>query len=63
MVPKILQTLKDVSKEIDTVFSIALISRWKDGELELLPYVENVPGIQVYPNGKHNVGIGRPGRE
>lgn len=62
-VPKILQTLKEVSEEIDTVFSVGLISRWKDGELELMPLVEEVPGIKVYPNGKHNMGVGRPGFE
>lgn len=62
-VPEILQTLKEVSEEIDTVFSVGLISRWKNGELELMPLVEKVPGIEVYPNGKHNMGIGRPGFE
>lgn len=60
-VPEILQTLKNVSKEIDTVFSVGLISRWKNGELELMPLVKKTPGFHAYPNGKHNMGIGRPG--
>ena len=62
-VSEVLQTLKKISKEIDTVFSVGLISRWKNGKLELMPLLENIPGIEVRPNGKHNVGIGRPGYE
>jgi NAD-dependent dihydropyrimidine dehydrogenase PreA subunit len=62
-VPEILQTLKEVSKEVDTVFSVGLISRWRDGELELMPMLEEIPDIEVRPNGKHNVGIGLPGYE
>ncbi|MEM3005078.1 MAG: (4Fe-4S)-binding protein, partial [Candidatus Bathyarchaeia archaeon] len=59
-VPEIIKTLMEVSKEVDTVFSVGLISRWKDGEPELLPLVRGIPGIRVYPNGKHNMGLGRP---
>jgi NAD-dependent dihydropyrimidine dehydrogenase PreA subunit len=62
-VPEILQTLKEVSDEIDTVFSVGLITRWKDGDLELLPLVEEIPGVEARPNGKHNMGIGRRGYE
>ncbi len=62
-VPEILQTLKEVSGEIDTVFSVGVISRWKDGEPEVMPLLESMSDIQVYPNAKHNVGIGRPGFE
>lgn len=60
-VPEILRTLKKVSEEVDTVFSVGLISRWVEGEPELVPLVEGVPGFSIYPNGKNNVGIGRPG--
>lgn len=62
-VKEILQTLKEVAEEIDTVFCVGLISRWKNGEIELLPSVEGVPGFEARPNGKHNMGIGRPGYE
>ena len=60
-VPDILQTLGEVSDEVDTVFSVGLISKWKDGVPELVPLLEGVPGVEVRPNGKHNMGIGRPG--
>jgi NAD-dependent dihydropyrimidine dehydrogenase PreA subunit len=62
-VPEILQTLREVSEEIDTVFCVGLISRWIDGQPELMPLLEGIPDIQVYPNAKNNVGIGRPGYE
>lgn len=62
-VPEILQTLKEVSDEIETVFSVGLITRWKDGDLELMPLVDDIPGVEVRPNGKHNMGIGRRGYE
>jgi len=60
-VPEVLRTLKEVSEEVDTVFSVGLISMWVDGKPELMPLVEGVPGVRAYPNGKNNVGIGRPG--
>jgi len=60
-VPDILQTLGEVSDEVNTVFSVGLISKWKDDVPELVPLLEGVPGVEVRPNGKHNMGIGRPG--
>jgi NAD-dependent dihydropyrimidine dehydrogenase PreA subunit len=60
-VPEIIETLKEVSREVDTVFSVGIISRWRDGEPEVLPILKGIPGIRVYPNGKHNMGLGRPG--
>ncbi|MFQ5711301.1 MAG: DUF362 domain-containing protein [Candidatus Geothermarchaeales archaeon] len=62
-VPTILETLKDVSEKINTVFTVDLISRWRDGEIEVLPIVEKIPWVTVRPNGKNNVGLGRPGYE
>jgi NAD-dependent dihydropyrimidine dehydrogenase PreA subunit len=60
-VPEIIETLKEVSREVDTVFSVGIISRWREGEPEALPLLKGIPGIRVYPNGKHNMGLGRPG--
>jgi NAD-dependent dihydropyrimidine dehydrogenase PreA subunit len=59
-VSDIVEALKDVSQKIDTVFSVGIISRWKDGEIEVLPALNKISGIYVRPNGKHNMGIGRP---
>jgi hypothetical protein len=59
-IPLILSSLVSVSKEIDTVFSVGMITRWTDGEMEVMPYL-NDAGVSARSNGKHNVGIGRPG--
>jgi len=58
---EIVEALNDVSDKIDTVFTVGIISRWKDGEIEVLPVLEKIKDVHVRPNGKHNVGIGRPG--
>jgi NADH:ubiquinone oxidoreductase subunit C len=55
----VLQTLKDVSGKVDTVFSVDLISFPE--EKEKGPAIEVVKrlGFPVYPNGKVNLGLGR----
>ena len=58
-VPEIVKCLQEVSGKINTVFSVGIISRWKDGEIEAVPILKKIKGIEVKPNGKHNVGIGR----
>ncbi len=60
-VPEMVRTLKEVSEEVDTVFSVGIISRWRDGGIEVVPFLEGVEGVRVRPNGKHNVGLGRAG--
>jgi NAD-dependent dihydropyrimidine dehydrogenase PreA subunit len=57
-IPAILKSLNKVSEQIDTVFSIGMITRWSEGEMEVVPYL-NLGGITPNPNGKHNVGLGR----
>jgi NAD-dependent dihydropyrimidine dehydrogenase PreA subunit len=57
--PTIIDVLKKVSGEIETVFSVGIISRWRDGEIEALSLLKDLEGIHIRPNGKHNVGIGR----
>lgn len=59
-VSEIVEALKEVSEKIDTVFTVGIISRWKDGEIEVQPVLEKIKDVHVRPNGKHNVGIGRP---
>jgi NAD-dependent dihydropyrimidine dehydrogenase PreA subunit len=58
-VPDIVRSLQEVSGKINTVFSVGIISRWKDGVIEAVPVLQRIKGIEVRPNGKHNVGIGR----
>ena len=56
---KIIDALMEVSKEIDSVFSIDVISRCKDGKIPFKPVLEKA-GYSVMINGKTNIGLGRP---
>jgi len=56
----VLTSLKKVSKEVDTVFSVECISRVEpDGSLPVEKIFSNL-GIPYYINGKTNIGLGRP---
>jgi len=58
--PQVLETLRQVSKEIDTVFSLDIISLVEpDGSVPMFPLLEEF-GIIPSPNGKNNIGLGRP---
>lgn len=50
--------LRDVSKEIETVFSVDIINRCKDGTIPLKEVLE-AAGIEVAINGKTCIGLGR----
>jgi NAD-dependent dihydropyrimidine dehydrogenase PreA subunit len=56
---EVLQELRKVSKEIDTVFTVDIINKCKDGMIPVKPTLEKA-GIRVRINGKTNVGLGRP---
>jgi len=57
---EIMTALKEVSKEIDTVFSCEVINRADpDGSYQLRKKLDAM-GIPYYINGKQNVGLGRP---
>jgi hypothetical protein len=59
-IPEILQTLEVVQKEIDTVFSVGVSSRClPDGSLPHAEWVRKA-GYTLSPNGKTNLGLGRP---
>lgn len=58
--PSCIRKLNEVSFEIETVFSVTLISRLtEEGKITTTPLLEAM-GINAYPNGKTNVGLGRP---
>jgi Fe-S-cluster-containing hydrogenase component 2 len=59
-IPKVLNVLRKVEKQIDTVFSLGMMSRFnEDGSIPILKMLES-QGINVRPNSKINVGIGKP---
>lgn len=56
---EVLEELKKVAKEIDTVFTVDIINKCKDGTIPVKPILEEA-GIRVRINGKTNIGLGRP---
>jgi hypothetical protein len=57
---KAISTILEVSREIDTVFSLSCISRFDvNGELPILEKLA-ILGIDCAPNAKINLGLGRP---
>jgi len=57
---EIINALKEVAKEVDTVFSVEVINRADpDGSYPLRKLLDKM-GIPYYINGKQNVGLGRP---
>ncbi|MHB8926389.1 MAG: DUF362 domain-containing protein [Bacillota bacterium] len=56
----VVDALKDVAEQLDTVFSLGLISRFEpDGSLPVLPRLRSM-GLAARPNAKINLGLGRP---
>lgn len=59
-IPELFDVLKKVEKEIDSVFSLGIACLLNpDGSNPTAPYIEQT-GVWVAPNGKINVGLGRP---
>lgn len=59
-VPALMKRLQEVTKELTTVCSVGYIYRVDPkGEFVALDYLEQA-GLRATPNGKHNVGLGRP---
>lgn len=58
--PRLFEILREAAGEIDTVFSCDLATRVNpDGSVPTAPYVAEA-GLWIAPNGKTNVGLGRP---
>ena len=58
--PKVINALQEVAKRIDTVFSVGCCSVTKpDGSTQVKAILDQI-GIQCRPNGKTNIGLGRP---
>ena len=58
--PDLFDALEKVSKDIDAVFSLDVATRIApDGSVPTDPYIEK-SGLWIAPNGKTNVGLGKP---
>ncbi len=61
--PQLLAALKEVATEVDTVMSVDIASRLEpDGSLPA-EQVARIAGLELRPNGKSNLGLGRPHAE
>ena len=58
--PAIIKALKEVEDEIDTVFSLCVVSKLDEQDNNPSLKVLDQMGIPYRPNGKLNVGLGRP---
>ena len=58
--PELFEVLKKVAPEIESVFSLDIATRIDtDGGVPTEPYLQGT-GLWIAPNGKTNVGLGRP---
>ena len=55
----VLETLKDISPKVETVFSVNLISFPEEEEKRPALGLAKQLGFPIYPNGKVNLGLGR----
>ncbi|UCH57364.1 MAG: 4Fe-4S binding protein [Candidatus Bathyarchaeota archaeon] len=56
---RVLNILREVSEEIDTVFTLCVVNRCRDHEIPFKRVMEE-EGFTPRINGKTNVGLGRP---
>ncbi len=56
----VIGALREAQKQVETVFSVAVINKAEpDGSYPLTGLLKKM-GIPYYPNGKQNIGLGRP---
>jgi len=58
--PQILEVIREVEKEIDTVFSVGIASRIDKNNTEDIIQRISQLGFEVRPNAKINIGLGKP---
>ena len=56
----VIRAAKEASTKIDTVFSFEFISRPEDDRTLAMVKILDQEGLKYYPNGKFNLGLGRP---
>lgn len=61
--PEVAATIQEVAPDLETIFSWSIICRFDpDGSIPVLPLLEKL-GLQVRPNAKINLGMGKPLKE
>ena len=57
---QVLEVIREVEKQIDTVFSVGIISRIKENNTKDIINRISQDGFEVRPNAKINIGLGKP---
>ena len=57
-VSRVLKVVKEVEKKIDTVFTVGVVSRVKNGTIPIIDLITK-QDFSVRPNAKVNIGLGR----
>jgi hypothetical protein len=58
--PEVLKILQEAAREVDTVFSVEVITKVPpEGEVPLVPVLEKL-GVWYSVNSKNNMGLGDP---
>lgn len=58
--PQVLAAVRQIAAQVDTVFSLDLITRFEpDGTIAVLPELKRL-GFPARPNAKINLGLGKP---
>jgi len=60
---EVLQAIVGAESQIDTVFSLSVMSIMEGGNVPRVMEIMREVGLKPYPNGKTNVGLGRPRKE
>ena len=58
-ITQVLQIIRDIEKEIDTVFSVGIISRFIEDDISTITNLISRNGFEVKPNAKINIGLGK----
>lgn len=61
--PELLEVIKEIAKKTTTLFSLDVASVTKDGQAEEVKKTIEACGVAVRPNGKTNLGLGKPYHE
>lgn len=58
-ISQVLQIIRDVEEEIDTVFTVGIISRVKENNFDPIVKILSQQGFEIKPNAKVNIGLGK----
>jgi len=58
-ISQVLQIIRDVEEEIDTVFTVGIISRVPENIVDPFVKILSQQGFEIKPNAKVNIGLGK----